>query len=157
MCRQVHRLEATRIILHGQSEFEASDVILVGNYIFEVWTLSISLPASVCSSHYSSQRAAIHGCIEAALQTTQCWQTSSEQAQAHHAQVPDGYRMVVHSGLHGGLRRSLHPLPGRKPSWEWQYGMGTGQRIQLSLKEPAPQTAVMPMTLTPETPFIYVI
>ena len=33
---QVHRLEATRVILHGQSEFEASDVVLVGNHMFEV-------------------------------------------------------------------------------------------------------------------------
>ena len=33
---QVHRREATRIILHGQSEFEASDVVLIGNHMFEV-------------------------------------------------------------------------------------------------------------------------
>ena len=65
--------------------------------------------------------------------------------------------MAVHSGVHGGLRRSLHPLPGRQPSWEWHYGLSSGQNIQLFLKEPAPQTAVMPVTLTPEMPFIYVI
>ena len=33
---QVKRRESTRIILHGQSEFEASDVVLIGNHMFEV-------------------------------------------------------------------------------------------------------------------------
>ena len=42
--------------------------------------------------------------------------------------------MVVQAGYNGGLRRSLHPLPGRKPSWEWHYGLGNAQNVELSLK-----------------------
>lgn len=33
---QVARLEAVRIVLHGQSEFEAHDVVLTGAHTFEV-------------------------------------------------------------------------------------------------------------------------
>ncbi|XP_052198869.1 UTP--glucose-1-phosphate uridylyltransferase 3, chloroplastic [Diospyros lotus] len=33
---QVHRLEALKIVLHGNAEFEATDVVIQGNHIFEV-------------------------------------------------------------------------------------------------------------------------
>ena len=39
-CVQVTRHECVRVILHGQSELEASNVVLIGSHTFEV-TLSI--------------------------------------------------------------------------------------------------------------------
>jgi hypothetical protein len=85
------------------------------------------------------------------------------QSAARRAQVPDGYRMVVTAGPGGAPRRSLQPLPLRRPSWTWRYALGPAGALRLTLEdaarrrggaggcrpaEPAP---------APEPPFCYVI
>ncbi|KAI8474308.1 MAG: hypothetical protein J3K34DRAFT_465788 [Monoraphidium minutum] len=47
-------------------------------------------------------------------------------------EVPDGYRMVVTAAPPGGgLTRTLLPLAGGAPSWEWRYGMDEGGDVRV--------------------------
>ena len=78
---QVQRHESCRIVLHGRSEFEASNVTLKGDQSFE---------------------------------------------------VPNGFKMIVTSGLNGSSRSSLEPLQA-EPSWQWKYTMGADKHIRLEL------------------------
>jgi hypothetical protein len=45
-------------------------------------------------------------------------------------EVPDGYRMVVTARPRGGLKRTLLPLVGPAPSWEWRYSMDEGGAVR---------------------------
>ncbi|KAK9801940.1 hypothetical protein WJX73_008251 [Symbiochloris irregularis] len=103
---QVHRHESVNIRLHGQSEFEASHVVIEGAHTFE---------------------------------------------------VPDGYRMVVTSGPYGGLRRMLHPLVSRRPTWEWGYSMGPKGDIHAAVREAATVAVFQPPMAQEAEPFSYVI
>lgn len=44
--------------------------------------------------------------------------------------MPDGYRMVVTAGPRGRLQRTLLPLMGDAPSWEWKYSMDEGGNVR---------------------------
>ena len=50
-------------------------------------------------------------------------------------QVPDGYRMVVSAGPGGALRRALHPLRQRRPTWAWRYALDARGAVRLHLEE----------------------
>lgn len=46
--------------------------------------------------------------------------------------MPDGYRMVVTAAPRGGgLSRTLLPLMGDAPSWEWRYTMDAGGDVRV--------------------------
>ena len=159
---QVHRREATCIILHRQSEFEASDVVLQGNHMFEVrqtcqsliehawsslWTATCACTPScqaccACAAGRSQQRQ--DSCCGTCLAGWACLHgAGTAQQRLARVQVPDGYRMLVRPGPGRSLRRLLHPLPRRQPTWEWQYSLADSGQVNLDLREPT----VVPTTL----------
>ena len=145
---QVARREQVKVVLHGQSEFEASHVLLTGSHTFEVSSAEDSkLP---------------HG-ISARAHVPTLYTTSSSRAALTAVcgrQVPDGYKMVVSAAPGGGVRRALFPLTGRRPSWQWRYLSGPGGAIHLQMEEPISQLPGMPLSARPmasEMPFTYII
>ena len=72
-------------------------------------------------------------------------------------QVPDGYRMEVTSHPQGGIRRTLHPLLNRRPTWEWAYTRGPRGDITASIKEQPNLTVFQPTVTQEAEPFSYVI
>ena len=78
-------------------------------------------------------------------------------------QVPDGYRMVVSAGPGGALRRALHPLRQRRPTWAWHYALDVCGAVRLHLEEqqrPRHGTcrpAAAAQAAAAEQPFSYVI
>ncbi|CAI5502747.1 unnamed protein product [Closterium sp. Naga37s-1] len=81
---RVQRKEALRVVLRGDAEFEARDVAIVGDHVFD---------------------------------------------------VPEGHRMVVFASDTGAMQTRLEKLPGRRPTWEWQYSVGDHGSLQLTLVE----------------------
>ncbi|CAI7812542.1 unnamed protein product, partial [Closterium sp. NIES-53] len=81
---RVQRKEALRVVLRGDAEFEARDVAIVGDHVFD---------------------------------------------------VPEGHRMVVFASETGAMQTRLEKLPGRRPTWEWQYSVGDHGSLQLTLVE----------------------
>lgn len=102
----MHRHESMEVKLHGQSEFEASHVVISGSQTF---------------------------------------------------QVPDGYRMEVTASPQGGIRRTLHPLVNRRPTWEWQYTRGPKGDIVAAVREQTTVTVFQPALVQEAEPFSYVI
>ena len=73
-------------------------------------------------------------------------------------QVPDGYRMVVQPGPGRSLRRLLHPLLRKQPTWEWQYSMADSGLVQLALREQSILPTTLPFGLSPQSePLSWVI
>ena len=72
-------------------------------------------------------------------------------------QVPDGYRMVVTSAPQGGIRRTLHPLLNRRPTWEWAYSKGPKGDILAVVQEQATVTVFQPSIAQEAEPFVYII
>ena len=78
----------------------------------------------------------------------------------NHMQIPDGYKMVVSSAPGGGIRRSLYPLPGRRPSWQWRCLSGPEGVIQIKMEDPISPLPGVPLAIRPtetEVPFTYMI
>ena len=77
-------------------------------------------------------------------------------------QVPDGYKMVVSAVPGGAIRRVLHPLVGRRSSWQWSYyanreGVTQIEMQDLSQSRSFVQKMKSPVMSENEFPFTYII
>ena len=88
------------------------------------------------------------------------WRLYRLRWQRLHAQVPDGYKMVVSAAPAGGVRRALFPLHRRRPSWHWAYSMERPSgAIRLAMVESAPSSHAerAAAAAAEQAPFVYVI
>lgn len=142
---QVARHECLRVVLHGRSEFEAHDVTLAGDMLFEVGVGS-EAAASVLLYIFSEHQASLQFFLKLqrvrATMAPVCFQKSHLHSAfmwlqpaliVYHSpfmlQVPDGHRMCVTAGPEGKPAVELLPL-GAQPSWRWQYSLSEGSTSQ---------------------------